>query len=222
LMQNFARQARENGASVLTKKSVCSIERISGGWQVSCSGGDEFSAKILINAAGAWGDQIAQMAGITPLGFVPLRRSMARIAAPGGVQVASWPMMFGAGEAWYAKPDAGALLVSPADEVLVEPHDAWAEDLALAEGIDRYQQVVRHEEIRLISSWAGIRTFSPDRSLVIGPDAHAPSFFWMAGQGGYGFQTSPAASQLLCDLVGGSKSELDAATVRALSPARFG
>ena len=131
-------------------------------------------------------------------------------------------MMFGPGEDWYAKPDAGALIVSPAEEDLMEPHDAWADDMVLAEGLARYEEMVTEPVTRLISNWAGLRTFAPDRVLVIGPDVREPSFFWLAGQGGYGFQTSAAASRLTADLIGGRTPELDAGLVAQLSPARFG
>jgi glycine/D-amino acid oxidase-like deaminating enzyme len=181
-----------------------------------------FEGRVLVNAGGAWVDQIAQMASVQPLGFTPYRRSMARIPAPGGHDVSGWPMMFGVGELWYAKPDAGALIVSPAEEDPAEPHDAWADDMVLAEGLARYEEFVTEPVTRLISNWAGLRTFAPDRVLVIGPDKHDPSFFWLAGQGGYGFQSSPAASQLAADLIGGRAGQLGTDLVASLSPARFG
>jgi len=221
LMQNFAREARGNGAKILMRKSVDSIRPLRSGWQVTCTGGDEFSAKILINAAGAWVDEVARMAGLPPLGFTPYRRSIARIPAPDDLDVTNWPLIFGPGETWYAKPDAGHLLVSPADEDPTKPHDAWPEDLTLAEGIARFESVTTSMVTRIKSSWAGLRTFSPDRSLVIGADADTPAFFWIAGQGGYGFQSSVAASRLLADLVAGTASELDQSVRQALSPARF-
>ena len=177
---------------------------------------------MVVNAAGAWVDKVAEMAGVQRLGFTPLRRSMARIPAPAGHDVSRWPMMFGPGEDWYAKPDAGALIVSPAEEDLMEPHDAWADDMVLAEGLARYEEMVTEPVTRLISSWAGLRTFSPDRVLVIGRDLREPSFFWLGGQGGYGFLSSPGASQLAADLIGGRAPALDADLVAALSPARFG
>ena len=177
---------------------------------------------MIVNAAGAWADQIAALAGIAPLGLQPLRRSMARIPAPGGHDVSSWPTLLGVGETWYSKPDAGALIVSPAEEDPAEPHDAWADDMVLAEGLARYEEMVSEPVTRLISNWAGLRTFAPDRVLVIGRDRSHPGFFWLAGQGGYGFQTSAAASQLAAELICGQPPELDAATVAALSPARFG
>jgi len=146
---------------------------------------------------------------------------MARIPAPGGLDVAGWPLLFGPGESWYAKPDAGGWIVSPAVEDPVEPHDVWADDMVLAEGIARYQEHVSVEVTRVETSWAGLRTFAPDRALVIGPDTAAPEFFWCAGQGGYGMQTAPAAAALLAAHVAGTGSELDRRAIAALHPARF-
>lgn len=221
LIQGFAREARAAGARVLTKARVSAIARDGGLWTIETAAG-VFHCDTLVNAAGAWVDQVAGMAGIRPLGFTPYRRSMARIPAPGDLDVSRWPMIFGAGEAWYAKPDAGALIVSPAEEHLMEPHDAWADDMVLAEGLARYEGFVTEPVTRLLSSWAGLRTFSPDRTMVIGRDTREPSFFWLAGQGGQGFQTCPAASQLAADLIRGASIDLPEALVSALSPARFG
>lgn len=220
LLQGFARTARNHGADIVTDARVTAIARSSAGWHIATTSGDH-TAKTLINAAGAWVDHIAKMAGISPLGFTPLRRSMARIPAPGGQDVSNWPMMFGAGETWYAKPDAGALIVSPAEEHLMQPHDAWADDMVLAEGLARYEAMVTEPVTRLLSNWAGLRTFSPDRVLVIGADAADPSFFWLAGQGGYGFQSSPAASQLAADLITGANPDAPGSLIAALSPRRF-
>jgi len=220
LIQNYARDLRDAGGEVVLKRSVTAITRITGGWQVT-AGTDVYEARTLVNAAGAWVDGIAAMAGVHSPGFRPLRRSMARIPAPGGHDVSGWPMIFGPGEDWYAKPDAGALLVSPADEDPADPHDAWADDMVLAEGIARYQEHVTEEVTRLISSWAGLRTFSPDGELVLGPDPAQADFIWVAGQGGYGMQSSPAAARLVADLVAGRSPELPADAVARLSPARF-
>ena len=221
LIQGFAREAKGRGAQVVTKARVSGIAREGAGWRVSSAVG-EFTARMIVNAAGAWVDQVAAMAGVRPLGFAPYRRSMARLPAPGGLDVSRWPMLFGPGEDWYAKPDAGALIVSPAEEDLMEPHDAWADDMVLAEGLARYEEMVTEPVTRLLASWAGLRTFSPDRVLVIGRDVREPSFFWLAGQGGYGFQTCPAASRLAADLIGGRAPEIGADLVAALDPARFG
>lgn len=220
LLQDFAREVRSAGGTVLTSHPVTKITKTGKGWDL-VAGGETFSAPVLVNAAGAWADEVAGMAGIAPLGLQPMRRSMARIPAPGGHDISTWPMMFGAGEEWYAKPDAGALLVSPAEEYPMEPHDAWPDDMVLAEGIARYEAVMTEPVTRLLASWAGLRTFSRDRVLVLGPEPADPSFVWAAGQGGYGFQTCAAASRLVADLVGGRASELDADIVARLRPDRF-
>ena len=220
LLQDFARMLRANGGQIVTQARVEGITRDER-WHVT-AGGEIYTADTLVNAAGAWADHVAKMAGVKPVGITPFRRSMARIPAPGGHDVNDWPIFFGVGESWYAKPDAGKLLVSPADEDLVEPHDAWADDMVLAEGLDRYAQHVTEEVTRLETSWAGLRSFAPDRVLVLGRDAHVPDFVWCAGQGGYGMQTSPAASKLVADLVLGRTPEIDADVVASLAPARFG
>ena len=220
LLQGFARTARANGAKIELSARVTAISRDAGGWLVVTPKG-EFRAKTLVNAAGAWVDQVAQMAGVAPLGFTPYRRSMARIPAPGGHDVSGWPMLFGLGESWYAKPDAGALIVSPAEEHPMEPHDAFADDMVLAEGLARYEEMVTEPVTRLLANWAGLRTFAPDRVLVIGRDPALPDFFWLAGQGGYGFQSCPAASQLAADLLAGRQTGFDPALIASLDPARF-
>jgi len=219
-MQNFAREIRARGGAVRTRSPVDAISRTAAGWRLEAAG-EVHEARALVNAAGAWVDEVARMAGVRPLGAQPMRRSMARIPAPGGHDPARWPMVMGAGESWYAKPDAGALLVSPAEEHPMAPHDAWADNMVLAEGLARFEAMVTEPVRRLIASWAGLRTFAPDRNLVIGRDGGEPGFWWMACQGGYGFQTAPAASQLLADLVAGRPPALEATVVAALDPGRF-
>ena len=221
LIQNFAREIRANGGQVVTGAPVDAIRRIGAGWHV-VSGEQSYEGKILVNAAGAWVDQVAILAGISTLGFTPLRRSMARIPAPGGHDMTKWPMVFGAGETWYCKPDAGALIVSPAEEDPCDPHDAWADDMVLAEGLARYEEHVTEPVTRMLANWAGLRTFAPDRQLVLGRDMRDPSFIWCAGQGGYGFQTAPAASQLLADLISGKTPAIGADIAATVDPARFG
>lgn len=220
LMQGFHRTLRAHGGKVITKAPVERIVHTGTGWQVT-AGTQTYTAPTLINAAGAWADDIAEMAGIAPIGLTPMRRSMARIAAPNGQDVSRWPMFFGVGETWYAKPDAGALIVSPADEDPLAPQDAWPDDMVLAEGIARYQHHVTAPVMRMLSSWAGLRSFAPDRALVLGPDPAEPSFIWCAAQGGYGFQTAPAASQLIADLVMGRAPELPPQIVAQLTPDRL-
>lgn len=220
LLQNYTADARRAGAKILTKSPVTSITKTPTGWAIE-AGGQTHYAALIINAAGAWVDEIAALAGITPLGFQPYRRSMARIPAPAGHDTRDWPFVDGVNESWYAKPDAGKWIISPSDEDPVDPHDAWADDMVLAEGLARYEEMVTEPVTRLETSWAGLRTFAPDRALVIGHDTNDPTFFWLAGQGGYGFQTAPAASRLVADLIIGHPSELEPSIIAKLSPDRF-
>lgn len=219
LLQGFLRIARSHGAQVATGARVTALTR-GDGWTVETKG-ETFRTDMVVNAAGAWADQVARLAGVRPVGLTPLRRSMARLPAPGGHDVSSWPVLFGAGESWYAKPDAGGWIVSPAEEDASEPMDAWADDMVIAEGLARYEAHVTEPVTRVETTWAGLRTFAPDRALVIGEAPDSEGFFWMAGQGGYGLQTSPAAGQLLAALAMGQKPGLGMSDVDRLSPARF-
>lgn len=220
LLQGFVRLARAHGAEIITNATAKQIDKISGGWRVTTANGTH-EAAILINAAGAWADLVAGMAGVKPLGIQPLRRSMARIPAPGGHDLTGWPMIFGCGETWYCKPDAGALIVSPADEDPMPPHDAFADDMVLAMGLARYEEMVTEPVTRMIANWAGLRSFAPDRVPVIGFDANDPTFFWLAGQGGYGFQSSDGASRLTSALIIGQDQGFSTSLIASLSPSRF-
>ena len=220
LLDHFARRVTDGSGRIVKGGEVTGITRSGDAWQVT-AGGETHVADVIVNAAGAWVDAIAAMAGVKPIGFQPLRRSMARLPAPGGRDLRHWPMLMGPGETWYAKPDAGAWIVSPAEEDPVQPMDAWADDMVLAEGIARYEAYVTEPVTRVIANWAGLRTFAPDRTLVIGEDPEAEGFFWMAGQGGYGFQTAPAAGALLADLVFGRTPVLETHLVAAVAPGRF-
>ena len=220
LFQNYLKEARSFGADVYTNLEIISISFENGRWNFITNFG-QYSGEILINATGAWADHTAQMAGIKTIGFTPFRRSIARIPVPGGFDPSEWPLFDGVNENWYAKPDAGQLIVSPADEDPLEPQDAWADDTVLAEGIARFEEFMEHPVERITSNWAGLRTFAPDRSLVIGPANDNNKFFWLCGQGGYGFQTAAAASQLTSDIILNRPSELAKDVCTALSPRRF-
>ncbi len=220
MIQGYVKTIRASGGQVHTDAAATNIAQNANGWVVDTKQGT-FRGTVLINAAGPWADQIAQLAGIAPIGLTAYRRSMGRIPAPGGHDLTGWPMIFGAGETWYCKPDAGALIVSPAEEHAMDPHDVFADDMVLAEGFARYEANVTEPVTRLLSSWAGLRTFSPDRTLVLGPDPACGSFIWCAGQGGYGMQSSPAAGQLIADLLNDKTPAIDAGAVAALDPKRF-
>lgn len=217
LIQSCLRRSREGGARILTRARVGAVWRQNGLWVVQSAAG-EHAAPVLVNAAGAWADGIARMAGVAPLGIQPFRRSMARIPTPGGHDASAWPMVVGHRESWYAKPDAGALIVSPADRDPVPPQDAWADDMVLAEGLARYAAMMRFPVERLIANWAGLRSFAPDGMPVYGRDGAEPDFIWFAGQGGYGFQSAPAAARFIADLIGGRP--VDAALAAAMDPRR--
>lgn len=221
MVQGFVKNAKAEGAKIITGTRVDRITKTPDGWRVD-AGDASHMAPVLVNAAGAWADTVARMAGVAPLGIQPYRRSFAQLAAPAGHDVADWPFVDGVREAWYAKPSAGKWLVSPSEEHPMDPFDAYADDMVLAEGLARYQELVTAPVTRPETTWAGLRSFAPDRALVLGRDTTRPDFIWCAGQGGYGFQTAPAASALLADILADRTPELNAATVAALSPARFG
>lgn len=221
LHQGFLRKASMCGARLLTRAGLTRATRSGGRWRIETPAGT-VTADVLVDAAGAWADQVAQASGVARVGIQPKRRSMAVVPAPAGIDVNRWPLLNDVRERWYAKPEAGRLLVSPGDEDPVEPHDAWPDDMVLAEGLDRFEQAVDIPVTRVERSWAGLRSFAPDKTPVVGFDPAAEGFFWLAGQGGYGIQTAPALSRLAGQLIRRTAIEGELAqTVAPLSPARF-
>lgn len=220
MLSGYARLLRRRGGTVETDVSVREIRRENGHWKIT-SDRETYSAAIVINAAGAWAGVVGEMAGAIDVPLAPLRRSAAILPPPEGLDISRWPLFASANESWYAKPEAGKLLVSPADEDPVEPHDAWADDMVLAEGLDRFERAVDYTVSRVETSWAGLRTFAPDRTPVVGMDPAADGFFWLAGQGGYGVQTAPALSALTAELILGGPTSLATPIVDALAPGRF-
>ena len=224
LLQNFLRQFKAHGGALLCGHAVQSLQHESGQWTVM-AGGKSFRARIIVNAAGAWGDLVAGLAGAKPSGLQPKRRSIAVVPAPDGHDVTNWPWIGDPGETWYCKPQSGKLLVSRAEATHVDPHDAYADDMALAEGIDRFQQATGIEVGRVEHTWAGLRSFAPDGNLVVGYDSRLDGFFWLIGQGGYGIQTSPALSRLAASLLRHEAMPQDIAdeglVLKDIDPARF-
>ncbi len=192
--QHFLRQYRANGGQTILKAEVTGLKRENGTWTVDTHQG-QVKAATVINAAGAWADQIAELAGVSPLGLRPLRRTAALIAPPAGVNVDDWPLVVDAEEGFYMKPDAGNLLISPADETLSPPCDAQPEELDIAICVDRIEKAINLQVRRIDHKWAGLRSFFPDKLPAVGYDANAEGFFWLAGQGGYGIQTAPAMAR---------------------------
>ena len=221
IQQGFLRQLRTRGGVLALRNRAGRIERHGGAWHVETSAGTAFRAKVVVNAAGAWGDVVAGIAGVAPIGLRPLRRT-ASIIDPAPFEVADWPMIIDAGRHWYARPEARTrLLVTPEDETPSYPHDVQPEEMDVAVGIERMRQALSIDVRRVERSWAGLRTFTPDRSLAFGWDKDVPGFFWCVGQGGYGIQTSPAAGQLVADLVAERDCEEATAILPMVDPARF-
>ena len=200
LHQGFLRGAKAAGATFAMNAELRAAEFSGGRWRLQTSAG-EFAAQVLVNASGAWADEVARIAGVTPLGIQPLRRTAvifecARFAGP-----QAWPMAVNADETLYFKADAGRFLASPADQTPTPPCDAQPDELDVATLIDRLERETLFEVKRLTAKWAGLRSFAPDRTPVCGFDPRQAAFFWLAGQGGYGIKTSPALSALAAALI---------------------
>jgi D-arginine dehydrogenase len=222
LHQAYLGAFRRAGGVLALHEPVVRLEAEAKGWRV-VTASREIVGAVVVNAAGAWADRVASMAGLSPIGLRPKRRTAALVDAPAVDGVAAWPAVMDVGDRFYFKPDAGRLLVSPAEETDVEPHDAYADDEALAEGIERIAQLTTIEVTRAPRAWAGLRTFAPDRVPVIGFDSGASApFFWLAGQGGYGIQTAPAIAALAAALLSGGPRPAfaDDGLLAALSPSR--
>jgi D-arginine dehydrogenase len=199
LHQGFLRMARGAGAELVCGAGVKALTREQDGWRIVTANG-ESRAAVLINAAGAWADRVAQLAGARALRVQPLRRTAMIIDAGLQDDFSRWPAVIAGDESWYIKPDAGLMLASPADETPTDPCDAQPEELDVAICADRIESRTRLRIKRIVRSWAGLRSFAPDRTPVVGYDPHVEGFFWLAGQGGYGVQTCPALSEIAAAL----------------------
>lgn len=226
LHQGFLKLAKDRGAEFRLNAGVEALERTADGWTVRLADGDVIEAQVVVNAAGAWADRLAVLAGARPLGLTPMRRTIILLDPPPGAEIDAWPAVVDADEAYYFKPESGMILASPADETPSEPLDAAADEMDIAICVDRLQTVAELPVRRVARSWAGLRTFAPDRVPVFGYDPVVEGFFWFAGQGGYGMQTAPAAARLGAALAIGHDIPIDLAerglTAQELSPARFG
>ncbi|GAB3551440.1 FAD-dependent catabolic D-arginine dehydrogenase DauA [Noviherbaspirillum agri] len=224
LHQGYLRGMRAAGGELSCNAEVTAMEYNGGVWQVT-AGGNHYEAPVVVNAAGAWCDVIASLAGAAPIGLVPMRRSAFTFAPPEGMDVSTWPMFIGVDESYYVKPDAGILLGSPANADPVAPHDVQAEELDIALAIDRIETMTTLSIRRPRHVWAGLRSFVGDGSFAGGFDPALPGFFWAAGQGGYGIQSSAAAGEAYAAMLRGMPlpSHITDFGVRAaqLSPARL-
>lgn len=229
LLHGYLRGLKARGGRLVTGAEVTGLTRTVGLWQVKTNAGT-FAAPVLINAAGAWCDVVARMAGVTPIGLVPKRRTAVLVdpvtdspAVSQGVN--GWPMVIDVTDTFYAKPDAGRVMLSPADETPMEPCDVQPDELDIAIAVDRVEKATRLTVRRVAHAWAGLRSFVADKVPVAGFDPRAEGFFWLAGQGGYGIQTAPAMGRSVASLVTAGTLPADVAalgvTPQDLSPARL-
>ncbi len=224
LLDGFRRMLLANGGSLRTNARVTSIRRRTGHWVLGFAAGDEIETDVLVNAAGAWGDEVGKLAGAGSLGLQPLRRTALLIGSEGH-DIAGWPLLFDASSSFYLKPEAGQLLLSPSDETPSPPCDAQPEDLDAALAVDRIQQATTLAVPRIERKWAGLRSFLPDHLPAVGYDDRIDGFFWLIGQGGFGMQTSAAMGRLGAALLEEAPVPDDLAgwgiDAQALAPARL-
>ncbi len=225
LHAGFLRGLRRRGGRVVTGAGVEALRREGGAWLAGTPAG-RFAAPVVVNAAGAWADAVAGLAGLRPVGLVAKRRTAFTFDPPEGWEVAGWPATIDIDERFYFKPDAGRILGSPADETPTAPCDAQPEELDLAIGVDRIERATRLRVTRLASRWAGLRSFVADKTPVAGFAPDTEGFFWLAGQGGYGIQTAPALARAAAALIatGELPGDLRARGLEraALAPGRLG
>ena len=226
LHQGYLRTLRKQGGVLRTSAHVVSARRIDAVWEITLAGQPPIRAAVVVNAAGAWADEVGAQFGAQHIGLVPHRRTAFTFAAPQGIATAGWPAVFGVDESYYFKPEAGTLLGSPANADPVHAHDVVPEELDVAIGIHHIEAVTTLQIRRPLRSWAGLRSFVPDGEMVIGWDRHSAGFFWIAGQGGYGIQSAPGAAALAAALLLGhdlpDSLRAQAVDPAALSPARLG
>ena len=225
LHQGFLRGGRMRGAQMRQDARVAGLKRENGAWLVR-AGDEEVFAKVVINAAGAWCDQVADLAGAKPIGLVAKRRTAILFDGPDDMPFAAWPAFIDAEEEFYARPEGGMMMGSPADETPMEPCDVQPEELDIAIAVDRLQTATTLKIRHVMRSWAGLRSFVADKTPVVGFDPKVEGFFWLAGQGGYGIQTAPSMGRVAAALAAGIDIPADLETFGvkaiALSPARFG
>jgi D-arginine dehydrogenase len=221
LLQGNLRQLRSRGGELHTGQRVDSIERAGGVWTVTSEKGESFSAPIVVNAAGSWADQIAKLAGVQPLGLQPKRRMIITFDAPSGTELDGLPFAKTVGDELYFAPESGRLFASPMDEVPSEPCDAQPDEYEVALAAYRMEERTTVKVERIHSRWAGLRTFTPDRHPAAGFAPDAVGFFWLAGQGGFGLQTSPAMAAVVESMIAGMPWPVSDISREKLLPDRF-
>ena len=225
LHHGFLRGLKGRGGRVVTDAEISALERRDGVWRATTSAG-EMAAAVVVNAAGAWADEIATLAGIAPVGLIPKRRTAVTFDPPEGIDTAAWPMAVDIDEQFYFKPEAGRVLASPADATPMAPCDVQPDELDIAMAIDRVLRAANFDVRRISHSWAGLRSFVADQVPVVGYAPDGDGFFWLAGQGGIGIMTSPAPARTAAALAAGDEIPADIAahgvTAADLAPNRPG
>jgi D-arginine dehydrogenase len=221
LLQGFVRQLRERGGQLQTGARLASAVRDNGEWRVTTRSGQTYSAPVLVNAAGSWADDVARVAGVATIGLRPLRRTIITFDAPPGTDLERLPFAKTVGDELYFAPESGRLFASPMDEVASDPCDAQPDEYEVALAAHRMEERTKVQVRRIHSRWAGLRTFAPDRQPVVGFAPGAEGFFWLAGQGGFGLQTSSAIASIVESLVTGTPWPVAGVSAEELSPARF-
>jgi D-arginine dehydrogenase len=224
LHYGFLRGLRARGGKTVTDVELINVESTHGYWTARTPSG-KFTARVLVNAAGAWCDKVAGLADATPVGLVPKRRTAFIFQPPPGTSSENWPVVHDIHETFYFKPDAGKILASPADETPMEPCDVHPDDVDIAAAIDRIQRCASLPITHIERKWAGLRSFVSDGCPVVGYDPRVAGFFWIAGQGGYGIETSPAIGRLSASLAATGDVPHDLADLgvqgETVSPKRF-
>ena len=196
----FLKGLTGRGGKVVTDAEVTALSWNAGAWTAETPGG-VFTAPIVVNAAGAWCDEVARLANVAPIGLVAKRRTAITFDGPDGVDVAKWPMVIDVDEEFYFRPEAGRLLASPADATPVPPSDVQPEELDVAVAVERVERAADLHVRRIAHKWAGLRSFVADNTPVVGMDEETDGFFWLAGQGGYGIMTSPSMARAAAGLI---------------------
>jgi D-arginine dehydrogenase len=218
LLQGYQRGIKQHGGTVLTDFRTDKIERVSNQWHIHCAD-KQINAPVLVNAAGAWSNHIAELAQVDTLPLTPLRRTAAIVPPPENCR--NWPLLHTISENLYFKPESPGLMVCPQDETPSPAIDAYPHDIDIAQAMETFTQVTDFDVKTVMHSWAGLRTFTPDRFPAVGFDPKHPEFFWLSGQGGFGIQTSPGLGALAADMVKHQRPPHAEQLVKQISVERF-
>ncbi|MEY3235676.1 MAG: hypothetical protein RL230_2947 [Pseudomonadota bacterium] len=218
LTEGYRRQLLSRGGEIVVGARVEALSRSGSEWTVKAAD-HSFSAPLVVNAAGGWADALAALAGLPPLGLVPLRRSAAIVEPSAAIEVSRLPVILDAEEQFYFKPEGGKLMISPADETACAPSDVQPEEIDIAHAVDRYERATGQQVRHISHRWAGMRTFAKDRTPVVGLDPRIDGFLWLAGQGGYGIQIAPALASIAASI--GLGGPVDPVLKVALDPSRL-